>query len=332
MTGHTLREFERALDGDRLADAATVATNLDLGATSSDDLLADFVSEVQNGAYDTARTVTQELNIHYESRSVDERTAASRSLAVVNTADLSAAERQSIHDFLSKRSEVQLTRSEFLLRAVEYLSDPTNGTDSTVVSKADSLATAEQTADQRESEATTVADDEQVPGTLELAGITTASERIGINGDVTATIAVANVGDSGVDNVQVAVTTESGLSASGSPIDLGTVAGRTTVEVDVLVNAVSAGTWTTTFDVSGANVTTVSGSAPVTVEPAQLSVGEALSTQAGVLTTPAIQRGVGYWANDDTVPGTNGETIPTDRIQTLIKHWRDGQPIGGGNP
>lgn len=84
--------------------------------------------------------------------------------------------------------------------------------------------------------------------------------------------------------------------------------------------------WKTGTDDAGNYTATVASmndtaTVPVTVEPAESCIDEAVAGEDGFIALAEIQQALDWWANGEPVLGTGGETLSLSKIQELIDAW-----------
>jgi parallel beta-helix repeat protein len=134
------------------------------------------------------------------------------------------------------------------------------------------------------------------------------------------TAEVENTGDvSGTREVTLALP---GVVNNQTTVSLG--AGETTnVTLALSTESVDAGNYTVFLDTEDVAVETDMNVTDT------VSVARAVAGSDGIIDLSEIQSAINLWAEDDPVPGTNGQTISLTKIQELINLWAEDTPVPG---
>lgn len=144
-----------------------------------------------------------------------------------------------------------------------------------------------------------------------------------VNGStLTATAEVENTGDlAGAKEVTLSVRGSSGILAENRT-NVSLDAGESTnVTVAVSTGSLGAGNYTVVLDTGDA-------SAGTGVEVTDtMSIERAVAGADGTINLSEIQAAINWWAEDEDVPNTGGETISLERIQSLINAWAKDEAV-----
>jgi parallel beta-helix repeat protein len=90
--------------------------------------------------------------------------------------------------------------------------------------------------------------------------------------------------------------------------------------------------WTPAGGDAGSYTATVassndSASTSITVKTATVSINRAVAGSDGEISLQEIQTAINWWAEDERVPNTGGQTISLQKIQDLINAWAEDQTV-----
>ncbi|SHG93886.1 CARDB domain-containing protein [Halobaculum gomorrense] len=316
------RLFEQycsALTEGDLPAAVEYAVQIDDTESRIDSLLSDFTTAVENDRRVLARTILGQIADAYERNAADFQARTQRAMAAVEEGSLTESEREELLAFARNAAQTDLTRSGFLVDAVNFFEGTQGG--SNLVETASQVRRTERDIDEASETVSSVTSEASLTATPSILG-STAPEELTRGATVEVVATVGNVGDAESATLAVTVEAEDGLEPSRSSVEVGRLAGGDRTEVTVELTARRAGSHSATLalEADGSVVETVNKTFEVS-ERAQ-SVREAIAgDDSGELDATDIRTAITHWSNDAQVPGTGGKTVDTETLQRLVTEW-----------
>lgn len=312
--------YRDALDRGDFGAAVDAAVRIDDAAASRTDLLDDFASAVRAGDRQLATTLLLELDDRFESRTAAERERIQRAVAAAETTRLSAEERSALLELPRRSSQVNANRSSFLSRAIGYL-EAEDGDGETVARTAEQTRDTEREFGETERRVEQTTESVTVESAPVLLGVDTP-EGVVVGDAVSLTVTVGNAGDARTDPLELRVASTTGVSVDRRVASLDPVAptDRAETTVDAATDAVGEGR--VEFELRREETVVDSLTASFSVARTASSIRAAITGEAdATLDSAELRRAISYWANDEPVPRTGGDTISTERIQTFVTEW-----------
>ncbi|WP_435146037.1 CARDB domain-containing protein [Halobaculum sp. P14] len=321
------KEFRDALAREDLPAAVEAAVRIDDAEASVDSLLTDFVTAVDNGETQLARTILGQISETYERGGEEFEAKVQRAMAAVEQGTLTESEREQLLQFTRNAAQTNLSRTGFLVEAVSFFEGDVG--ESSLVETTKRVKQAEQNIDSASEAATSTASNADITASPGLLG-SSAPDELTQGTSVTLTVTVGNVGDAESGPLSLAVSTEDGLEPGQSSYGVGPLAGGARRRLDVELTGRSAGTHSVTLSLQADRSTVESLNESFTVKETADTVREAIvGSDGGALDATDVRNAISYWADDSPVPGTGGKTVDTETIQRLVTEWVDAN--GGGD-
>ncbi|MFC6784742.1 CARDB domain-containing protein [Halobaculum halobium] len=314
--------FERyrsALEGGDLPEAIEYAVRIDDTESSVDSLLTDFRTAVENDERVLARTILGQIADAYERDGQEFQARTQRAMTAIEEGTLTESEREELLAFTRAAAQTDLTRTGFLVDAVNFFEGTQEG--SALVETTDQVRRTESDIDEASDTVSSVTSEASLTASPSILG-STAPEELTQGTSVEMVATVGNVGDAESAALSVSVDADDGIKPNRSSVDVGRLAGGDRTEVTVEFTGQRAGSHSVTvaLEADGSVVESVSETFDVR-ETAQ-SVREAISGGgSGELDATDIRTAITHWSNDTQVPGTGGKTVDTETIQRLVTEW-----------
>lgn len=314
-------EYRRALEAGDLPRAVESAVDIEETNPGVPALLTDFEAAVRNGDTELARTVLNQIATAYERQEQDEQARIQRAMAAIEEGSLSADERESLLEFTRTAAATDLNRTGFLVDAVSFFEDEAPGNESDLAKTAEQTKNAETTLDSTRQTAESTAAETTVESAPAILG-SDGPDEIAEGNAVTFAVTVGNVGDAETGPLSVEVTTDAGLAVTETSYSVGTLAGDARHEVAVELTGESAGDHAVTASLAEDGETVESTTETFSVKDTPDSVRKAIAgSDDAPLDATDVQQAIVHWADDREVPGTGGEALDTDQLQSFVTEW-----------
>lgn len=309
--------FERyraALEAGDLPRAVETAVEIEETTADVNDLLEDFRNALEAGEREVARTILGQLSDAYDRRGRDFEANVQRAMTALEEESLSEAEREELLRFTRVATQTNLNRTGFLIEAVSFFEG--DQTESTLVETSQAVARSEQ--ELEDASGTTSTSVGASPGLLG----SSSPDEVTEGSSVELTVTVGNVGDEESVPLSLAVSADEGIEPARSTYDVGALAGGERVEIAIEVTGTGSGERNVTVKLRGDGSSVDSLNGTFTVLETPNSVREAIvGSDSDAIDSTDIQTAIGYWTDDRRVPGTAGETIDTEVLQSLVTEW-----------
>jgi len=321
MTDDSIRAqyetYRTALDGADLPAAIEAAVQIEETERNVNSLLEQFTEALENGETQLARTVLGQIADTYERRKEDIQADVQKAVVTIEEEELSGQERDELLSFTRQASEAELSRAGFLLEAASFFEG--DGSESSVIETTQTVTSSEEQIETAAESVSSTTSGRELSASPTLLG-SQVQETLTRGTSVPLTVTVGNVGDASTDTLTLAASGGEGLEIEAPTLDLGTVAGGGRKESDVTVTGVDPGTHEVTVVLRSGDDEVESLTASVTVKESPDSIREAVIGEE----TPDpvdIQQSISYWANNEPIPGTGGETLDTETLQAFVTEW-----------
>ncbi|QZP39798.1 CARDB domain-containing protein [Halobaculum magnesiiphilum] len=311
-------EYRSALAEGDLPAAVGYAVQIDDTESSIDSLLGDFSTAVDNDRRVLARTILGQIADAYERNGREFQARTQRAMAAVEEGTLTESEREELLAFTRNAAQTDLTRTGFLVEAVNFFEGTRDGSE--LVETTNRVRNTERDIGEASDTASSVASEASLTATPSILG-NSAPEELTRGTTVELVATVGNVGDAESVDLSVTVESDEGLEPARSSYEVGRLMGGDRTDVTIEVSGRRAGSHSVTIrlEADGSVVESVTHSFDVR-ETAQ-SVSEAIAGESGELDATDIRTAITHWTNDTQVPGTGGETVDTETLQGLVTEW-----------
>ncbi|MHC3437166.1 COG1361 family protein [Natrialbaceae archaeon A-gly3] len=201
-------------------------------------LLTEFIEAIEDEEYDVAETAVEELADRYEGMRRNERTSVRRSLTAREQLDPYGDEQEPLQAHVQAAAGIDLARSELLLHAAVFLSDPEAGEPTELLESARSLRDREVDYERRRERAAPIADDIELAASVDILSIELPERPQEVGDRFDLAVEAANVGEEMAEEVQVDVTSPETVRVDSSSVSIGRLeeGDRETVEFVVTVD------------------------------------------------------------------------------------------------
>ncbi|QZX99119.1 CARDB domain-containing protein [Halobaculum rubrum] len=312
-------EYRSALSDGDLPAAVEYAVRIDDTESSIDSLLTDFQTAVENDERVLARTILGQIAETYERRGQDFQARTQRAMAAVEEGTLTESEREDLLAFTRNAAQTDLTRTGFLVDAVNFFEGTREG--SALVETTNQVRRTESDIDEASDSVSSVTSEASLTASPSILGSSAPGELTqGTTVELVAT--VGNVGDAESAALSVTVDSDDGIEPTRSSYEVGRLAGGDRTEVTVEFTGRRAGSHSVTVALEADGSVVESVNETFEVQETASSVREAIvGGDSGELDATDIRTAITHWSNDTQVPGTGGKTVETETLQRLVTEW-----------
>ena len=290
-------------------------------------LLADFESAVTNGEKQLAKTLLTRIQEAYDRQSEDEQAEVAKASVAIERSDLTTEERRNLLTFVRDSSQMSLQRSNFYNQAVIYLDtdDPSvaNDTAAITVETRERETSFEQT--RRE---TTEPDTQSLAAAPTLFGADGPSQ-VTAGETFTASVRVGNVGGAPASDLSIDVGASNNAAPIERTISLDAIEPDDRQRAAVEIKTPEPDQTRVTFNLMQDGETLDSATETFTVIDQAVSVRTAITgSEDTSFDSVQLQRAISHWSADSEVPGTGGETVSTEKIQSFVTDYLENTEEG----
>lgn len=312
-------QYRSALEDDDLPAAVEHAVRIDDTESSVDSLLTDFRTAVENDRQVLARTILGQIADAYERSERDFQARAQRAMAAIEEGTLTESEREELLAFTRNAAQTDLTRTGFLVDAVNFFEGTQDG--SALVKTTDQVRRTESDIEEASDTVSSVTSEASLTASPSILG-STAPEEVAQGTTVELVATVGNVGDAESTALSVTVESDDGIEPDRPSYEVGRLAGGDRTEVTVAFTGRRAGSHSVTVALEADGSVVESVSETLDVREVARSVRESIvGNDSGRLDATDIKTAITHWSNDTKVPGTGGKTVDTETLQQLVTEW-----------
>lgn len=313
--------YRDALHRGDVAEAVETAIRVEEVDAELDSLLDDFADAVAADETVLARTILGQITDTYDVRNQDFQARTQRAIASVEEGALTETERERLIQFTRRAARADLTRASFLVQAVNFFEGDLD--ESSIVETTTQTKATEQEIDQSAESVDSVAEETSLGASPSLLGLQ-GPEKVVSDTSVVLTVTVANVGDALSDDLALTVSSEDGISEDRSTYDVGALDGDQRRQVEIALVGDDPGTHAVTVSLRNEESVIESMSHSIDVHENERSVREVIvDDSSGEIDASDVRTAISHWADDDPIPGTGGETVSTEALQSIITDWTE---------
>jgi hypothetical protein len=312
--------YRRNLRAGDLPKAVEMSVAMETQEPSITGLLTDFESAITNGEEELAKSLLTQIQDAYDRRSEDEQAEVAKASVAIEQSDLTAEERENLLTLVRDSTQLSLQRSNFYNQAVIYLE-----TDDESVATDTAATTVETRERETAFEQTRSATIE--PDTESLAAAPTFLRTDGpaqvVAGETfTASIRVGNVGGATASDLSIEVGASNGATPTEQTIPLDAIEPDDRQQAAVEIQTPAPDQTRVTFTLTQDGETMDSATETFTVIDQAVSIRTAITgSEDTSFDSVQLQRAISHWSANNDVPGTSGETVSTEQIQSFITEY-----------
>ncbi|MGQ3331036.1 CARDB domain-containing protein [Halorubrum sp. FL23] len=319
--------YIRNLRAGDLPKAVEMSVAMETQEPSITGLLTDFESAVTDGEEELAKTLLTRIQEAYDRQSEDEQAEVAKASVAIEQSDLTAEERENLLTLVRDSSQLSLQRSNFYNQAVIYLE-----TDDESVATDTATTAAEtrerETSFQQTRNETVEPDTESLSASPTLFG-TDGPSQVVSGESFTVSLRVGNVGGATVSGVSIEVDASNGATPMDQTIPLNAIEPDGRQQVSVEIQTPTPEQTQVTFKLIQDGETLDSATETFTVIDQTVSVRAAITGgEDEPFDSVQLQRAISHWSADSEVPGTSGETVSTEQIQSFITNYLENTKEG----
>jgi uncharacterized membrane protein len=313
-------QFVRDLRTGNLPKVVETSVQIEMQEPSLPELLDDFESAVSNGDKELARTLVVQIQNQLEQKSTAEQQEIARASVAAENSNISSEDREALLKLVRSSPQVSLQRSQFYNQAVAYLQSEGETTAKETAETASRTRKQEESFEQTRSQ-TPEPDTESVKPKFRF--LTTESpSKVSEGTTYSIDVKVSNVGGSPASDVSLEVGEVNGATPATQTVSLEQIPPNETQKVSLEINSPVPTEARVPINLRYNGEIVDSTSDTTRIIDRTVSVREAITGEPeSVLNTAEIQQAISHWSNDEPVPGTGGESVSTEKIQSFVTEW-----------
>lgn len=242
---------------------AGLASLQQLQEASVESLLDQIQTALEEGRPDDAYTLMQELTDEYETRQQKEAEVVAKAETARDSDEVPLSKVRRYSEYVGQIGEMSLQRSELLMR-VQLVLEAEQEESSDVISTIEDIKNAEQTISSETESIEQEVNDEPLPPSISVLGVTMDQQAGDVGQPLTLTARIENIGEETATGVSLSVTTPEEISVETAP-ELGSIEPREVATEMIEVVADEPGNYSVSLDVTSDNAGRSAGTTGIMV-------------------------------------------------------------------